>query len=218
MPMGIVTKTVCWHNEKLTICNQRVLFWENTNTLILSDLHIGKTAHFRKNGIPISAKVLHNDINRLEAVINHFKPERIIVVGDLFHAEYNPDVIVFQQWFLQFKQLSWILVQGNHDKNDFKLYEATTIKVVRGMLELKPFTFIHDIEHPEAHKIYITGHTHPGVFLKGKGKQRIKLPCFLISTHNLVLPAFSLFSGLNTSVRMHEPTYYVFTEDAIFKV
>jgi metallophosphoesterase superfamily enzyme len=54
--------------------------------LILSDLHLGKTAHFRKNGIPLPANIILEDLKRLSILIDHFKPEKIIVVGDFLHA------------------------------------------------------------------------------------------------------------------------------------
>ena len=51
--------------EKLLLCNQKVMFWEAQSMLILSDMHIGKSAHFRKNGIAIPNSVLKNDLNKL---------------------------------------------------------------------------------------------------------------------------------------------------------
>ena len=58
------------------------MYWERENTLILSDIHIGKTAHFRKHGIPMPDDVLQNDLKRLKQLIQHFKAKTLLVVGD----------------------------------------------------------------------------------------------------------------------------------------
>ena len=85
--MNIITKNITFAGEELMLTNQRVIFWKSESTLILSDVHIGKTAHFRKNGIAISDQVMLKDLERLSALIQHFIPNRIIIVGDLFHAD-----------------------------------------------------------------------------------------------------------------------------------
>ena len=47
--MNLVTKKLEILGESFQITNQRVLFWEKESALILSDLHVGKSAFFRKN-------------------------------------------------------------------------------------------------------------------------------------------------------------------------
>ena len=32
---------------------RKAIYWEDTSSLILSDVHVGKLNHFQKNGIPI---------------------------------------------------------------------------------------------------------------------------------------------------------------------
>ena len=40
-------------NQTFLLSAQRTVFWEEEKTLILSDLHLGKSGHFRKSGIAI---------------------------------------------------------------------------------------------------------------------------------------------------------------------
>ncbi|MBL0069356.1 MAG: hypothetical protein IPP39_12950 [Chitinophagaceae bacterium] len=40
-----------------------------------------------------------------------------------------------------------------------------------------------------------TGHVHPGITMKGPGKQTLKFPCFYFTNEYCVLPAFSRFTG-----------------------
>ncbi|GAB1857279.1 ligase-associated DNA damage response endonuclease PdeM [Flavobacteriaceae bacterium MHTCC 0001] len=215
--MVIAKEHVLLRGEDLILTNQRVVFWPKKQALILSDLHIGKTAHFRKNGIPIPAELLYKDLERLKHLIHHFNPNTLFIVGDLFHAEFNGDVKVFQKWMQQFT-ISMVLIKGNHDKNSFILYESLDIEIIQNYLELTPFIFSHDITVLKEDEFYISGHIHPGVLIKGKGRQRIKLPCYQITNQQLVLPAFSLFTGLNTRNNLDNCKNFVFTDNSIFKM
>ncbi|MFT6748906.1 MAG: metallophosphoesterase superfamily enzyme, partial [Flavobacterium sp.] len=39
------------------------------------------------------------------------------------------------------------------------------------------------------------GHIHPGIKLKGKGKQFVKLSCFYVKENQIILPSFGTFTG-----------------------
>lgn len=216
--MVIATKNIVLKDESLVLTNQRAVFWKAKDVLILSDLHIGKTAHFRKSGIPIPANVLLNDMERLQQLIHHFKPKVLLVVGDMFHAEFNQDVLYFQNWMQQFKNLKIVLVKGNHDKNTFELYQSLNIEIFQNEMQSHPFNFVHDKTLLNDTLFYISGHTHPGVVIKGKGKQRIKLPCYQLFENKLVLPAFSEFTGLNTKTDVAATRCFAFTETHVFSV
>lgn len=216
--MIIATETIILRNETLLLTNQRAIYWKAQEILILADLHIGKTAHFRKSGIPVSSKVLLKDLLRLQQLILYFKPKRLLVVGDLFHAEFNQDVLFFQEWMQQFLDLKILLVKGNHDKNAFELYDSLNIKIFKNEMELLPFNFVHEGKTYSDTRFYISGHTHPGVVIKGKGRQRIKLPCYQLFKNRLILPAFSKFTGLNTTTDLKATTCFAFTKTHIFRV
>lgn len=215
----IKTKDIICRGQVLKLCNQRVIFWKERSILILSDLHIGKTAHFRKHGIPVPSRIMDKDLERLDAVIRYFTPKAIIIVGDLFHAEYNPDVGAFHSWIQKYQEIKWTLVMGNHDRQYYKMFENTGIKPIDNYMFIAPFTFKHAIDEEDAeNQFYITGHTHPGVTLFGKGKQRVKLPCFQVSHNQLILPAFSLFTGLNTNQMPQDCKIYAFSDESIIEV
>ena len=216
--MLIISKKIVCKNETLEVTNQRVLYWESQKSLILSDLHIGKAAHFQKSGIPIPKEVLTTDLEGLKQLIYHFKVENLIIVGDLFHAEYNTDLDEFKEWLLQFQNLKLQLIKGNHDKLSNKTYEQFNIEVFSSELNINFLKFVHDSVVPNNDFFTISGHIHPGVFIKGKGKQRIKLPCFQTTENQLILPAFSLFTGLNTRQSLKKCKNYCFTDDEIFEL
>lgn len=62
--MILVEKTINIKQQNLVLTNQRALFWKETETLVLSDLHLGKTAHFRKNGIALPSEIIEKDLKR----------------------------------------------------------------------------------------------------------------------------------------------------------
>ena len=218
MKLKIVTKNILCNDEVLTITNQRVLFWESQKSLILSDLHIGKSAHFQKSGIPIPSSILQEDLFRLSQLIQHFNADKLIVVGDLFHANYNKDLDEFKVWLSQFPDLKLQLIKGNHDRLKQSVYDDFNIEVHQHKFEINNLKFVHDFVEIDSNYFTISGHTHPGVFIKGKGRQRIKLPCFQVTQHQLILPAFSLFTGLNTKNAPKNCKNYGFTNDGVFEV
>lgn len=216
--MNIVTKNIICNNETLTLTNHRAIYWANQEMLIISDLHIGKAAHFRKNGIPVSTEVLINDLKRLKQLLAFFKAKQLMVVGDLFHAGMNKEFEVFRNWIDTIEKIDLILVKGNHDKISPEISELFFDWRIFTTHYIFPFNFIHESLNSTDNTFQISGHTHPGVLLKGKGKQRIKLPCYQISKKQLILPAFSLFTGLNTQTPLEKVTNYAFTEDHIFEI
>lgn len=216
--MRVITKDIPVKNTTLTLTNQRAVFWKKEGTLVVSDLHIGKTAHFRKAGIPIPSIILDNDLNRLQKVIDHFKPKTVLVVGDLFHAEKNTDINQFQQFLQDNHNVHFELIKGNHDRFKNTFYESLGIHVFTTHKDIGTIRFVHDEQHCGEDIFCISGHTHPGVTIRGKGKIRIKLPCYELSDYRLILPAFSEFTGLNTKRTVTSATCYGFTEKSVFEV
>lgn len=214
--MKIITKDITIKNEKLTLTNQRALYWQRKHALIVSDLHIGKTAHFRRHGIPMPDDILQKDLERLKILIYHFEAKHIWIVGDLFHAESNTDMQTFKVWLQQFKDLKWMLIKGNHDRLPIYLMTDFDIEVT-SQLHVAPFYFEHQPSNQSSKKFTISGHIHPGILIKGKGRQRLKLPCYQVANSKLILPAFSLFTGLNTNNQFEDVISYAFTNTEIFE-
>ncbi|SMP09141.1 ligase-associated DNA damage response endonuclease PdeM [Chryseobacterium profundimaris] len=214
--MNVQTKKIKIRQETFTLTNQRALFWEEQKALILSDLHIGKTAHFRKNGIALANQIMKNDLERLSILIEYFKPEKFIVVGDLLHAGDNSDVDEFCSWRNQYNDLQFHLIEGNHDRISKKLEAKLCLNFKSELLEIDDFMLIHDFEkkHP---KFQITGHIHPG-FVINSAVKKIKLPCFVVTENQLLLPAFSEFTGLDTKNIPKKGKFHVFTDTEIYEI
>ena len=152
-------------DEHLILSNERALFWENEKTLIVADLHVGKTGHFRKEGIGVPAAVYKDDLHRLLAQILFFKAERLVIVGDLTHSIANREIDLFRKWRKDFSSLDVHLAKGNHDILDNSWYEEADIKVHNEPLPIKQFLFVHDILKPKLQvnggSYAFSGHVHP---------------------------------------------------------
>lgn len=214
--MNVQTKSIKVQQETFTLTNQRALFWEEQKALIISDLHIGKTAHFRKNGIALANQIMKNDLERLSILIEYFKPEKFIVVGDLLHAGDNSDVDEFCEWRNQYNDLQFHLIEGNHDRISKKLESKLCLNFKSELLEIDNFILIHDFEKKQP-KFQITGHIHPG-FVINSSVKKIKLPCFVVTENQILLPAFSEFTGLDTKNLPKKGRFYVFTDAEIYEI
>ncbi|HMH21193.1 MAG TPA: ligase-associated DNA damage response endonuclease PdeM [Puia sp.] len=184
-------------DQQLWLSPDRCIFWEEERSLILSDLHFGKTGHFRKSGIAVPQHVYKEDLQRLLALIQHFQPRQLLVVGDLFHSQENKELELFQKWRDDFSGLEIQLIKGNHDILHADWYRETGIRVSHEYLKIGDFLFIHDITtagEPGTHYSF-SGHIHPGVTISGAGRQSLRFPCFYFGEDYAVLPAFSRFTG-----------------------
>ncbi|MBO9730580.1 MAG: ligase-associated DNA damage response endonuclease PdeM [Chitinophaga sp.] len=179
-----------WH-----LLPQRAIFWEEEKALILSDLHLGKAAHFRKAGIAVPAGIVQEDLFRLQQLITQYLPTRIIIVGDMFHSHENNEVQYFRIWRQQFSNISVDLVKGNHDIMPDALYGQLQV-TVHDTLTLRNIHFIHEpCEDSNGYQYTFSGHLHPAFVMHGAGKQRLRLPCFYFGRHCGILPAFGHFTG-----------------------
>lgn len=188
-----------FRDQHLVMLPQRALYWKDRGILIISDLHIGKAGHFRKAGIAVPRKLEQEDLANLSDLIQAIHPSTLIFLGDLFHSEYNNDWHWLGMWRESFRQIKMLLIKGNHDILADKYYRDADIEVVNDFTT-GPFTFVHEpkrlteVVRGEG-KYLISGHLHPAVRLKGKGRQSVTLSCFYFGPEQGVLPAFGRFTG-----------------------
>lgn len=182
--------------EEMVLFPQKALFWKKQRILFIADLHLGKINHFRKSGIAVPSRANDHNLELLMDVIGLSKPERIIFLGDLFHSYYNTEWEVVGEVVKHFSSVSFELVLGNHDVMSERQYENKGI-IVYDDLTIGPFLFTHHPMETIPEGVYnMAGHIHPGIHLKGKGRQSLTLPCFYFGSRQAFLPAFGNFTGL----------------------
>lgn len=197
---------------------QRCAFWEEHRALILSDLHFGKTGHFRKAGIAVPQTVFKEDLQRLVSLIHFFKPQQIIAVGDLFHSAANLELDLFKRWRADFPDLQFHLVKGNHDVLKKSWYQAAGLTLWEEQLQIGNICFNHEKCTTAAGAFSFCGHLHPGITLHGLGKQTLRFPCFYFAQHHCILPAFSRFTGTAAVAKKEAVSIYAIVDAALIKV
>lgn len=214
--MNIVEKEITWSSHQLILTNQRAIYWPLHESLILSDLHIGKAAHFRKNGIPIPTQIHQQDLNKLTYLIQYFKAKKVIIVGDLVHANENIEVADISKLLMKYSDVEFILIQGNHDRIAEKKIKSWGFAAVDVQMVVDTIKFVHEPDN-SFHK-QIVGHIHPGVSLRLPTNKNLRLPAFVVSPSQIILPAFSEFTGLDTKLKIPDSIYYAIYENGIIQV
>lgn len=209
--------------QSLCLTPGRAVFWEEEKALIVSDLHFGKSGHFRKAGIGVPQTVFKDDMQRLVMHIQYFQPASLIVVGDMFHSSANRELDLFAKWRSDFNSLRMLLALGNHDILKREWYAGVGIEVFEPGLRIGPFSFCHSPEDcyaaEESAKQYVfCGHIHPGVTVNGMGRQRLHFPCFYFTPRYCVLPAFSRFTGTCGIQPGKEDAAFAIVNSSILKV
>lgn len=193
-----------------------VIFWEERNMLLIADLHLGKVSHFRKHGSAVPQNAIQKNFQQLDHVINVFNPSHICFLGDLFHSYLNNEWDVFEAWISQRSTIEFVLVVGNHDIISPSKYEKIGVKVASEIL-IDTFLLSHHPEECDVHYNFC-GHIHPGVLLGGLGKQRLRLPCFYQTEHQLILPAFGEFTGTHILEPIEKVNIYAITQKEVILV
>ncbi len=169
---------------------------------IVSDLHIGYEGVLQREGVMIPKYQKKILMERIEKIIERFEPNLLIINGDFKH-EFGKNLR--QEWNEVLELLNFIksktkvlLVRGNHDNFLKTIASKAGVRVVESY-EAGKITIFHGHKNMEG-KIKIIGHEHPSVSLRDAVGAIIKLPCFLISEHVVVLPALSpLASGTDVT-------------------
>ena len=184
--------------ETLLLLCQKAIYWQQQSTLLVADVHLGKGGHFRKAGIAIPPELAQADLVVLSDLIRVLQPTHLVFLGDLFHSDLNNDWDWFVLWRAQFPKLEITLVLGNHDVITPGLYTANNIGVCTSMF-VAPFLLLHhplpSAELEKANGYVLCGHVHPGVYIKGKARQSVTLPCFVFNNRQGILPSFGRFTG-----------------------
>lgn len=194
------------YGERLRAHASGALYWARKRWLIISDLHLGKGMHFRKKGMAVPAHMDTIDIKRLAALIEDLKPHQVILLGDLFHSDYNVAWERFAQFTCDYRAGLFVLVRGNHDILSEWDYARSNMKIVDD-IDASPFYFTH---HPTLveDKINVCGHIHPGIVLRGKARQSTRLPAFFFRANQIIMPAYGRFTG-SVNLKIKEDDYII---------
>lgn len=210
-----MTQTIHIKNQSFVLHPYGGMFWKERSMLLISDVHLGKVAHFRKFGAAVPRKALHKNYVLLDNIVSHFSPFQICFLGDLFHSSLNKEWELFENWVGKTPS-ELILVSGNHDIISPLKFEKLGISVFDELI-IEDFLLTH---HPEEREGYFNfcGHIHPAIRLRGFGRQNLRLSCFFKSKDQLIFPAFGEFTGTHTLQPKKGDEVYAIVEDEVVQV
>ena len=189
--------SLSWQGNEWQMHPARGIYWPEKDMLLVADSHFGKIRHFQKAGIPLPGERENPTYHRLEVMLDDFQPASLVFLGDLFHSRYNEAWEQFIDWREQYQQLDVHLVKGNHDILKLEEYKRLKMDVHENSWQLNEIILTHDpMAEAKSGLVQIGGHLHPGIHLRGKGKQRLRLPCFYFDPQKCILPALGHFTGL----------------------
>jgi len=76
-------------NEEFHAYPDKSLYWKRLNTLIVSDLHIGKSISYAKNKQFLPPYDTKEILNKIFVSLDKIKPSNLIIVGDLLHDVFS---------------------------------------------------------------------------------------------------------------------------------
>src|SRR5262245_20817950 len=124
--------------ERVELLPERAVWWPAAATLLVADLHWGKSETFRVSGAPVPGGVLESDLARLDAVVGATGARRVLVLGDLLHAGIGITPGLLEQvaaWRSgRARDLDLSVVPGNHDRRLDLVTESWRLTVCRGTM------------------------------------------------------------------------------------
>lgn len=186
--------------EPVALLPERALYWPRGRALVIADAHLGKTAAFRAAAIAVPETPTAADLARLDLALDRTGAARLIVLGDMLHARAGraPAVLdAVAAWRARRPGLELLLVRGNHDRGAGDPPPSWGVACVDEPCAMPPFALRHT-PTPDPAGYALAGHLHPAAALAGPGRQRERLPCFLVGPRLAVLPAFGSFTGAAT--------------------
>ena len=167
------------------------LHWPDEETLIVSDLHFEKGSAYARRGVFLPPYDTRATLKALWAAAAHYKPRRVISLGDSFHDAWGSERIAAHDRETLDALIAgreWIWVLGNHDPaTPRELGGEAVHEFMLGAL-----TFRHE---PTPGAIgEVAGHLHPCATV-GTKLRRLRRRCFAFDGLRLIMPAFGAYTG-----------------------
>jgi len=183
-----------WEETLIEMLPSRALFLPATKELLICDIHLGKAEYFQQNGIPLTNNSDENNFTRIKNIVKKYSPEKLIILGDLFHSKYSISKSLQRkvEGLPELLKTNVELVLGNHDIGcNIKNIKIFDIKKTKNII------FSHEpLTLADNKSLNICGHYHPKLYLKNNG-DKLSLRCFAMDTNKniLYLPAFGDLTG-----------------------
>lgn len=176
----------------LVLHAQGVIYWPAQKTLVASDLHFEKSTFLAQHGSFIPPYDTQDTLERLEQLIAHYQPARLVFLGDSFHDRHAwerlDELLRMRILQLAARVRECIWIEGNHDI----ALNAHPLGALTSALHLDGIHFAHD--DSKEFRPTIIGHYHPKAHIMLGGRS-VSGKCFIHSQALLVMPSFGSYTG-----------------------
>lgn len=215
--------------ETLHLLPDRAVAWPARRTLLVADLHLGKSSSFGAAGIPVP-DTTPRTLGRLGELLRATGAERLVVLGDLMHARSGrteETLRAFATWRRSHAGLSILLIRGNHDVSAGDPPSEWMIDSVEAPKREDPFALCHTPQEcdPAAASrrsdppLYgLCGHLHPVHVLHDGGVSSVRASCLWMTPTHAVLPAFGDFTGGQRIRPRHGDRVFLYGESEVVEV
>jgi DNA ligase-associated metallophosphoesterase len=189
--------TVDFAGERWALLPEKALYSPQRRALIVADVHIGKGATFRALGVPVPAGSSGKDLARLSDLLQRSGAQRLIILGDFFHAAAGRDDALHEAigaWRQSRADVEMLLIRGNHDRRAGRVLGSWNIQEVSEQHEEQGILLCHAPCDAPA-KPHLCGHVHPVYGMKDYDGTSVRMPCFVIDPMRLMLPSFGTLTG-----------------------
>ncbi len=210
--------TIEFASQQLALLPERAIWWSRHNTLLVADMHLGKSATFRSAAIPVP-DTTQADLHRLDRVLHTTRSTTLIILGDLLHARRGrcPRLLdMFAAWRARHRELRIVLIRGNHDRAAGDPPAAWQIECRDEPYSLDGLDLLHDPAQVQSIPA-LAGHLHPAVRIGRHGDQ-VRCPCFVLQPQTLILPAFGSFIDGQTVRSSETQTIFAIAGSEIFRL
>jgi uncharacterized protein len=180
------------HNTRLIADPSGALYWPEERLLIVADMHLEKGSAFAAKGQMLPPYDSALTLANLEGVLAHYKPQRLIALGDSFHdthamsrmAPVNYDALTTLAGSVE-----TVWITGNHDPEIPAMLPGERMCEMR----ISVLTFRHEplaLAQPGE----VAGHLHPAAKVVTE-RGRVRRRCFVSDGERLLMPAFGAYAG-----------------------
>jgi DNA ligase-associated metallophosphoesterase len=184
--------TIEVNGEELLLDAAGALYWAAERTLVFADLHFEKGSSFARRGQMLPPYDTRATLKRIESLVSHHAPKRVIALGDSFHDREASDRLDSQDREMLMnlgRRADWIWIAGNHDPAPPSWLGG----VVTEEAAIGGLIFRHEPQ-AGASKGEIAGHLHPCATVTRRGRS-LRRRCFVSDSLRMVMPAFGAYAG-----------------------
>jgi uncharacterized protein len=207
--------------EPVDLLPSGAMYLVSHQALLIADAHFGKASSFRQLGVPVPSGTTQETLAAITQDLQTTQAARLIFLGDFLHSKHAHALSTqssLAHWRAQHAPLPMLLVRGNHDDRAGDPPPSLGFQVVDEPYMLGAFALCH---HPQvvAKHYVLAGHWHPCITLHGKGRERLRLPCFWLGDAATrptgILPAYGSFTGMHPIERRETDAVYAVAGDVV---